>query len=386
MSEDQSLQEEPGSARRRTTTEGILRLEYIPCPLCNSTDTTLIQTSKDNLCGIPGEFKVERCNNCQHRFMNPRPILECLGECYPDHYGPHQSGPNAPSRSQQEDAVSAGHVDSEAVKRPLYLRILPLRYIPGLKRFYTWLIDDRSQPVPVASPQFQPNTVGRDSTTEESVRPRALEIGCATGNYLVRLQEAGWNAKGIEPGVRPASAARDRGLDVSCGMLETCQLETKTFDMAAAWMVIEHVPDPRDTLQRIYALLKPGGLLLFSIPNAGCWEAGFFGRNWFVLELPRHLHHFTPASIQTLLEQCGYVNIGITHQRNLSNVVGSIALVILARWPNSRLGRWLFNYPHRPTMALKLFLAPWAHFVAWIRQGGRLTIVAHRQDNAGDPQ
>jgi len=386
MSEDQTRQfDTPGPESRRTTTEGILRLEYIPCPLCNSKDTTLVLTSKDNLCGIPGEFKVERCNNCQHRFMNPRPVLECLGDCYPDHYGPHQSAANVPVPSSAEISATAGQVDPVSAARPLYLRILPLRYIPGLKRFYNWLIDDRSQPVLFASALFPADAAGHDCATESPHRPRALEIGCATGEYLVRLQEAGWNATGIEPGVRPASIARDRGLDVYCGMLETCQLKTAAFDIAAAWMVVEHVPDPRDTLQRIHALLKPGGILLFSIPNAGCWEATFFGRNWFVLELPRHLHHFTPASIQTLLEQCGYADISITHQRNLSNVVGSVALVIFSRWPESRIGRWLFNYPHRPTFGMKLLLAPWAHLIAWIRQGGRLTISAHRIDRHGGP-
>ena len=378
MSDEQRQQlDKLGPEESRTTTEGVLRLEYISCPLCKSKDTTLVLTSKDNLCGIPGEFKVERCNICQHRFMNPRPVLECLGDCYPDHYGPHQSAAKMPAPSPAEISAAAGQVDPVSAARPLYLRILPVRYIPGLKRFYNWLIDDRSQPVPFPSALLPADAVGRDCATE---RPRALEIGCATGEYLVRLQEAGWNATGIEPGVRPAGIAKDRGLDVYCGMLETCQLKAASFDIAAAWMVVEHVPDPRDTLQRIHALLKPGGILFFSIPNAGCWEATFFGRNWFVLELPRHLHHFTPVSIQTLLEQCGYANISITHQRNLSNVVGSVALMIFSRWPESRFGRWLFNYPHRPTFGMKLLLAPWAHLIAWIRQGGRLTISAHRID------
>ena len=262
--------------------------------------------------------------------------------------------------------------------RPRYLRILPLRYIPGLKRFYKWLIDDCSQPVPKASLLFPPNTVGRDITTEKLPRPRALEIGCATGNYLVRLQQAGWDATGIEPGVRPASIARDRGLDVYCGMLKTCQLEAASFDMAAAWMVIEHVQDPRDTLQRIHALLKPGGVLLFSIPNAGCWEAKFFGSCWNAWDLPRHLHHFTPESVRSLLLQSGFSDIAIMHQRNLSYALGSLGLVLLARWPESKLGRWLLHYPDNPTVAAKLVLAPMAHMLACLRQGGRLTISARR--------
>jgi SAM-dependent methyltransferase len=142
--------------------------------------------------------------------------------------------------------------------------------------------------------------------------------------------------------------------------------------------VIEHVPDAKETLRRLHSLLKPGATLLFSIPNAGCWEPWFFGRNWYVWELPRHLHYFTPTSIRKLLQECGFTDITIIHQRNLSNVVGSVALSILARRPESRLGRWLLEYPDRPTMATKLFLAPFAHILAWLHQGGRLTISARR--------
>jgi SAM-dependent methyltransferase len=370
------------TAVRGTIKVGILRLEYIACPLCHSVDTALIQTSKDNLCGIPGEFKVEKCNKCQHRFMNPRPVAESLGDCYPDHYGPHQTN-HADEASSGERTTAAGRTDQTvSTVRPLYLRILPLRYVPGLKRLYNWLIDDHSQPVPQISVAASADVSDANPVKESQSPPRALEIGCATGEYLIRLQAAGWKATGIEPGVRPAAIAGNRGLEVHNGMLESIDLQPASFDLAAAWMVIEHVPDPRDTLQRIHALLKPGGHLLFSIPNAGCWEAAFFGKNWFVLELPRHLHHFTPASIRTLLEQCGYTDINITHQRNLSNVVGSVALQILSRSPNSRFGRWLFNYPHRPTVGMKLLLAPWAHLVAWMRQGGRLTISAERVERS----
>jgi SAM-dependent methyltransferase len=356
-----------------------LRLERIPCPLCNSTKATIVQTSGDNLCGIPGEFSVERCDVCGHLFMNPRPVLECLAACYPDNYGPHQSIPKTTSLSGVESPLSEqGQAKEQA--RPLILRILPLRFVPGLRKFYYWLIDDRSQPVP-PTPATLTNSRGidaRQSPTHNNYL--AVEIGCATGQYLVRLLAAGWKATGIEPGVGPATVAKNAGLDVQCGLLETCTLTPESFDLAAAWMVIEHVPDPRDTLKRIHSLLKPGGRFLFSIPNAGCWEVAFFGRNWFVLELPRHLHHFTPASIQKLLEESGFTNIEITHQRNLSNVIGSVALIILSRWPHSRIGLWLFRYPHHPTAVMKLLLAPFAHLLALMKQGGRLTITAVRPE------
>ncbi len=374
------LSREPASARVT------LQLEYISCPLCGSSDSSVVMTSKDNLCGLPGEFHVERCHACGHRFMNPRPVLESLAACYPQQYGPHQSVPRTAGDSG-DTSKSGNDINNDATVagRPMYLRILPLRYVPGLKHFYNWLMDDRSQPVPI-SPVLTQGTAGVTAIAATlPEKRRALELGCATGQYLVRLQDAGWLATGIEPGERPAWIAKEAGLDVHCGTLEATELQSEQFELAAAWMVIEHVPDAKETLRRLNALLVPGGTLLFSIPNAGCWEAWFFGKYWYVWELPRHLHHFTPSSIRKLLEECGFTDITIIHQRNLSNVVGSLALCILGRWPECRPGRWLLRYPDRPTTATKLLLAPFAHGLAWMRQGGRLTISARRETSESRP-
>jgi len=356
-----------------------LPLERINCPLCGSSESSVVLTAKDNLCGIPGKFTVERCHACGHRFMNPRPVLESLAACYPQQYGPHQSAPRvAADPAGTSESVREKSGQATVTGRPLFLRILPLRYVPGLKRFYHSLIDDLSQPLPNATILTGDATSSASIEVHSVERPRALELGCATGQYLQRLQDAGWSATGIEPGQRPASIATQAGLDVHCGTLDASRLQSEQFQLAAAWMVIEHVPDAKETLRQLHTLLKPGGTLLFSIPNAGCWEAWFFGRYWYVWELPRHLHHFTPSSVRKLLKECGFTDITIIHQRNLSNVVGSVALAVLARWPECRFGRWLLRYPDRPTFAIKLFLAPFAHILAWMRQGGRLTISARR--------
>lgn len=384
--ENQPVTDISEQSHESTDSEVTLKLERISCPLCGSCDSSVVMISKDNLCGLPGEFHVERCHACGHRFMNPRPVLESLAACYPEQYGPHQSVPGTEGGSASTRKSGNESTNGATVRgRPLFLRILPLRYVPGLKRFYNWLMDDRSQPVPDAP-------VGKlsigDSAQIHGRReevPRALELGCATGQYLLRLQDAGWLATGIEPGERPALIAKEARLDVHCGTLDSTELQSEQFELAAAWMVIEHVPDVRETLRRLHSLLIPGGTLLFSIPNAGCWESWFFGKYWYVWELPRHLHHFTPTSIRKLLEESGFTDITIVHQRNLSNVVGSLALAILGRWPECRFGRWLLRYPDRPTTATKLFLTPFAHALAWMRQGGRLTISARRRTSENRP-
>lgn len=384
-------------------------LERIACPLCGSSDLTLVVITPDPLGHVPGDFSVDRCRQCGHQFMNPRPTIRSLPDCYPPHYGPHQSAPSVsprplhqigtlPSPGSTESAAGnpeQGQRAPGAAARPWYLRLLPLRKVPGLRRFWYWLMDDCSQPLlspsdvrsiglssvrhgqtSTASPSIAAQPAERQTATSASTGPHALEIGCATGRYLQRLQQAGWTVTGIEPGASPARMALAAGLNVHPGTLEDCPLDDRTFDLAVAWMVLEHVPDPGNTLRRLHQLLKPGGTLQFSVPNAGCWEPRVFGRHWYVWEPPRHLHYFTPSSIRMLLTQCGFSDIVIVHQRTLLNVVGSLGQCLHSRWPRCRMAAWLRRYPDNPALFGQLLLAPAAHLLAMLGQGGRLTVSA----------
>ncbi|MEZ6063171.1 MAG: class I SAM-dependent methyltransferase [Planctomycetaceae bacterium] len=265
------------------------------------------------------------------------------------------------------------HPPGIVTARPWYLKYLPLKYVPGLKAFYEWLLNDLSQPV-AAVPSGRP--VG--------AAPRALEVGCATGSYLLKLRDAGWDVQGVEPGAGPVDVARAAGLNVHHGSLDSFDLNAGHFDLVAAWMVLEHVPDPRTTLRQMFDRLQPGGRLLLSVPNAGCWEPAFFGADWDTWDLPRHLHHITPKSIRRLLTECGFEHVNIQHQRTLLNVIGSLGVSMRRRRPGSRIGYWFWNYPNAPKLWLQLLLAPAAHLLAFLHQSGRLTISAIKGEENSD--
>lgn len=188
--------------------------------------------------------------------------------------------------------------------------------------------------------------------------------------------------QGVEPSAQAARTAEQRGLTVHRGTLETAELANESFDVVFAWMVIEHLPQPKTTLSHIHRILKPGGQFAFSVPNYGCWEPKVFGMHWDAFELPRHLQHFTPKTITRLLESTGFYDVKITHQRNVLNVVGSLGFKLRAWRPNSRLAKRLITWPHQPTMWPQLAWAPVAKLLAILRQGGRLTIIATRSDTA----
>ncbi|MEY4185362.1 MAG: Malonyl-[acyl-carrier protein] O-methyltransferase [Planctomycetota bacterium] len=337
-----------------------LTLLPVACPLCLKTACQPMLSGSDVRCGLSGRFDVVRCQHCGHRYLNPRPADECLADCYPTGYAPHQSSPDVPAQKSNHNAAAAAN------RRPWYLRWLPLRHMPGLRRLYYWLTDDRTQPVPQpAAAQSQP--------------PQAvLELGCAAGSWLLKLQAVGWSVCGVELCAAPADAARRAGLLVITGTLESASLPAQSFDLVAAWMVLEHTPDPVQTLTEIHRVLKPGGRLLFSVPNAASLEARLFSSAWYSLDLPRHLQHFDPQSILRILRDTGYEQIHIEHHRTLIGAWGSLGVLLNRAFPGSRLAAWLQRYPEQPRLILQLLSAPVAIILAWCGQGPGLTISARR--------
>ena len=339
----------------------VIELEDKPCPLCGSSRASSYLRSGDVLYGVPGEFQIVRCLDCRHLYMNPRPTAATILNCYPANYGPHRvaaSTGDAPVPAQATDAQTT--VVSTA-KRPWYLSSA-VRRIPGLRAMYYWLTKTYGD--------FIPPEVGPGS--------RAVELGCATGTFLEKLRAVGCEAEGVEPVASAALEAKSRGFQVHVGMLESASLKSDSCDAAFAWMVIEHLPSPRETLLELKRVLRPDGWLVFSVPNAGCWEPYVFGKSWMVFELPRHLQHFTPARLKRLLAECGYDRISVMHQHNVLNLVASVGIVLTRWFPGSRWAVRVRDWPNHPTLWPQLALAPLAKVLAWLRQGGRLTVVARK--------
>ncbi|MFN6150628.1 MAG: class I SAM-dependent methyltransferase [Planctomyces sp.] len=337
-----------------------LTLQPVACPLCLHADCRPLFSGTDVRCRLPGRFDVVQCQHCGHRYLSPQPSAECLAACYPTGYAPHQSSPDsAPSESHHSGTLAAN-------RRPWFLRWLPLEYVPGLRQLYYWLTDDRTQPIPQpAATPLQPAL-------------SALELGCAAGSWLLKLQALGWSVCGVELCVGPADAARKAGLNVVTGTLESARLPAQSFDLVAAWMVLEHTPNPLQTLNEIRHVLKPGGQLLFSVPNASSLEARLFGSSWYSLDLPRHLQHFDPQTILRILRDTGYEQIRIDHHRTLIGAWGSLGVLLSRVFPGSRLATWLHRYPEQPRLILQLLSAPVAIMLAWCRQGPGLTVSARR--------
>jgi SAM-dependent methyltransferase len=139
---------------------------------------------------------------------------------------------------------------------------------------------------------------------------RVLDVGCGRGFLLDAFRRRGWTVEGTEMSLASSAHAREvLGIPVQVGPLESLGLPGGSFDAVTLWHVLEHVTDPASLLGEIARLLRPGGVLLVSVPNFGSPEARLTGPGWFHLDAPRHLVHFTPASLAGVLHLAGFESL-----------------------------------------------------------------------------
>lgn len=156
----------------------------------------------------------------------------------------------------------------------------------------------------------------------ESVLPqggRVLDIGCASGGLLRRLEpKAGYRA-GLEISETAARAASQVGDLVVHGAVEDSDLpfEADSFDVVILGDVIEHLPDSAAGLRRAVGWAKPGGAVVVSVPNIAHWQARLelLRGRWPSTESGTfdagHLRFFTIESLTKLLSESGLEGISV---------------------------------------------------------------------------
>lgn len=234
-------------------------VEIPTCQLCGSAQRSL--RFRD------GPFRVVRCAGCRLVYVTPRLQGEALARIYGEDYW------------KSDNPKMRGYADY-AREAMLYLKT----YTRRMKLVRRWL------------------------------RPgaRILDVGCAAGYFLRVVQRDGHDVLGIEPSEPIARAAvRDLGAErIHVGTLATAPPELGyrpgSFDLITMWDVIEHIPDPQQSLHQVRELLAPGGHLLLETQNVGSLWARLLGRRWHHYKHEEHLYHFDPATVTRLLRDCGF--------------------------------------------------------------------------------
>lgn len=150
-----------------------------------------------------------------------------------------------------------------------------------------------------------------------------MEVGCSSGFMLFALKEQGHTCLGIEPSGLFSEYVRNLGIDVYSSLERLMQTEAeRKFDIIQHFFVLEHIADPFAFLKTQLTLLKPGGKIIFEIPNVAdalysIYDIPLFERFYWSIA---HRWYFSRVSLEYLLKKLGEPYEIILDQRyDLSN-------------------------------------------------------------------
>jgi len=292
--------------------------EQIDCPLCGASRGDVVLRGRDRVLNEPVALTIVRCADCHLCYLNPRPLPSRLGAYYPQDYHAH--------RRQRGDVVGDG--TSVRIRRLLlrHLYARPERKPQGVaSAFASTVIALRGD-----------QELGAGLPVRGS--GKLLDFGCGHGKLLRRMIAAGWDVVGLDFSEQAVAAVRAAGLEAHHGTLPHPAIALQSFDAVVMEHALEHVPDPLAVLRGAHEALRPGGTLLVHVPNFNAWEVERFGEHAIQVDLPRHLLHFEPATLATMLERAGFADVKVEARPRRGSVRQSINC---ARRGGRQLPKWM---------------------------------------------
>jgi len=140
---------------------------------------------------------------------------------------------------------------------------------------------------------------------------RMLDVGCGHGFILSFLEGryetfgVDLSAYAVEQCARFTPRSVCRVADVEQEL--PSELERGTFDLVNARYVFEHLREPQAAMRRLVELLRPGGMLVFSVPNTESIGARWKGADWYAHKDPTHCSLLAPDDWLRLTRAVGLV-------------------------------------------------------------------------------
>lgn len=234
-------------------------IHYTNCPVCGSSEISFVFSVKDNTVSKQ-EFEIWECKSCTLRFTQDIPGVDSIGSYY-----------------KSEEYISHSNTSKGLINR-LYKAV---RNRSLLKK----------------------RQLVQKSTTLG--RGKLLDLGSGIGSFVNEMHTHGWDVTGIEPD----SDARNVALNLYDIKLSGNELYDSLpenfFDVITLWHVLEHVHDLHDYVSFLKKRLKEKGLIFIAVPNYTSFEARIYKQYWAAYDVPRHLYHFTPQSMNNLMNRHG---------------------------------------------------------------------------------
>ena len=237
------------------------KLSINACPLCGGTHLKRVMTCTD-FYASGEQFDVMSCEDCGFTFTQDVPVEAEIGRYY-----------------ETPDYIS--HSDTKkGAMNAIYHQVR--KYMLGKKA----------------------RLVAKESHRK---RGRLLDIGTGTGYFAATMEQRGWKVEAIEKNAQARVFAKEHfGLEVK-GEEALQEFEPGSFDVITLWHVMEHLEHLDETWECLRELLSDRGVLIVAVPNCSSYDAGKYGEYWAAYDVPRHLWHFTPVTIQQLASKHGFI-------------------------------------------------------------------------------
>lgn len=220
------------------------------CPICASSRVAFAFNAPTTRGLDDAQWSIFECTDCSHQFVNPQPTRQELQSYYSADYEAYDPthGSSASDDEELRRAKASGKI----------------RHIP------------------------LPSGM------------RVLDVGSGGGWFLRICKKLGAIEQGVELSKHAAEMARNQGLRVFQGSLDEYLAQAPSppqFDIITANHVVEHLPDPVETLRIMKSLVAPGGFIWISVPNAAYPLCRALKGRWHSSDFPYHLMQFSPASM-----------------------------------------------------------------------------------------
>ena len=230
-------------------------IHYTCCPVCTSELIREQLTAKDHTVS-KNNFAIWQCTACTARFTQDVPDEDSIGAYY----------------------ASDNYISHSDTKK-------------GIINSLYHLVRKRTL---LAKRRLVMNETG-------VVKGRILDIGCGTGAFLDTMKTAEWNITGLEPDAEARNKAAALYHIHPQQPADLFSLNAASFDAITMWHVLEHVHELHAYFKQVKNLLTANGKLFIAVPNYTSKDAAVYKENWAAYDVPRHLYHFSPQSMEKLI-------------------------------------------------------------------------------------
>jgi SAM-dependent methyltransferase len=199
-------------------------------------------------------FPIMKCNSCSLLITSPRPENDALSKYY-----------------QSENYISHTGKANNLIHF-LYLQIRKIT-LANKRELLESLTEDKS----------------------------LLDFGCGTGSLINYLHQYKWKVAGYEPNLVTSTDSNE-----NVPIYKNQEEISGSYSLISLWHVLEHTPNPAQTLVEIKPHLNTNGKLIIAVPNHTSYDATYYQQFWAAYDVPRHLYHFNKSCMERLLHTCGY--------------------------------------------------------------------------------